>query len=171
MYHMWKLARSSTIHRPQWIRVCLSFWIRLCLFIYLLDCMHVSKFYQFSPHPPLSPLVWNSKKFAVLNKKLSFPEWFPTIHGHVTTGALHGNGGWHAPPGVTSERRLARSTRRYIGTALRGVSVFTFISVVCCLYVTFLLPLQPHTIAQNWSGPIKLGPTCLIILLIFSSTF
>ena len=26
-------------------------------------------------------------------------------YGHVTTGALHGNGGWHAPPGVTSERR------------------------------------------------------------------
>ena len=82
-------------------------------------------------------------------------------YGHVTTGGLHGNGGWHAPPGVTSERRLARSTRRYIGTALRGVSVLTFLYVVCCLYVTFLLPLQPHTIGQNWSGPIKLGPTCI----------
>merc|ERR1711873_368638 len=78
--------------------------------------------------------------------------FFSTSH-HVTTGALHGNGGWHAPPGVTSERRLARSTRIYIGTALRGVSVFTFLSFVCCLYVTFLLPLQPHTIGQTWSGP------------------
>ena len=52
---------------------------------------------------------------------------------HVTTGALHGNGSWHAPPGVTSERRLARSTRRYIGTALRGAlySLSYLLFVVC----------------------------------------
>merc|ERR1712243_414137 len=38
------------------------------------------------------------------------------------------------PPGVTSERRLARSTRRYIGTALRGalysLSPYCFIIIV-----------------------------------------
>ena len=37
-------------------------------------CLSVGKYYHLSPHPPLSPLVWNSKKFAVLNKKLLFPE-------------------------------------------------------------------------------------------------
>ena len=37
------------------------------------------------------------------------------------------------PPGVTSERRLARSTRRYIGTALRGAlySLSYLLFVVC----------------------------------------
>ena len=42
-------------------------------------------------------------------------------------------GGWAAPPGVTSERRLGRSTRRYIGTALRGAlySLSYLLFVVC----------------------------------------
>merc|ERR1711955_198545 len=38
------------------------------------------------------------------------------------------------PPGVTSERQLARSTRRYIGTALRGAlySLSYLLFFVCC---------------------------------------
>ena len=44
------------------------------LLVYLIVCLSVGKYFHISPHPPLSPLVWNSKKFAVLNKKLSFPE-------------------------------------------------------------------------------------------------
>ena len=40
---------------------------------------------------------------------------------------------WPTPPGVTSERRLARSTRGYIGTALRGAlySLSYLLFVVC----------------------------------------
>ena len=38
-------------------------------FVYLIDCVSVGKYYHFSPHPPLSPLVLNSKKFAVMNPK------------------------------------------------------------------------------------------------------
>ena len=48
--------------------------------------------------------------------------------------------------------------------AYRG-SVLTFLSVVCCLYVTFLLPQEPHTIGQTWSGPIKSWPSLLIKFL------
>ena len=33
---------------PQRIRVCLSLWIQC-----VLDCFLVSKYYHFSPHPPL----------------------------------------------------------------------------------------------------------------------
>ena len=43
-------------------------------FVCLIVCLFVSKYSNLSPHPPLSPLVWNSKKFAVLNKKKSFRE-------------------------------------------------------------------------------------------------
>ena len=50
---------------------------------------------------------------------------------------------------------MVKSNSRYIGTAIRGT-----LYLLCYLYVTFLLPLQPHTIGQTWSGPIKLGPTC-----------
>ena len=39
--------------------------IRLCL----LDCLLVSKYSNFSPHPPLSPLLLISKKFTVMNPK------------------------------------------------------------------------------------------------------
>ena len=37
--------------------------------LYLIDCVCVGKYYHFSPHPPLSPLVLISKKFAVRNPK------------------------------------------------------------------------------------------------------
>jgi len=40
---------------PQRIRVCLSCWIQYSLF----DCLFVGKYYHFSPHPPLTPLVLN----------------------------------------------------------------------------------------------------------------
>ena len=53
---------------------------------------------------------------------------------------------------------MVNSNNLYIGTAIRGA-----LYLLCYLYVTFLLPLQPHTIGQNWSGPIKLGPTCFKI--------
>ena len=32
---------------------------------YLIVCLCVGKYYHLSPHPPLSPLLRNSKKFAV----------------------------------------------------------------------------------------------------------
>ena len=71
---------------------------------------------------------------------------------------------------------VAHSTRRYIGTALgplhpglhrngaqRG-SVFTFLSVVCCLYVTFLLPLEraPKVLAPSlFNQTVKVYPLFL----------
>merc|ERR1712082_235933 len=71
-----------------------------------------------------------------MNRKKTLLEWpAPSLPYGKVHPALHRNG------------------------AYRG-SVLTFLYLVCCLYVTFLLPLQPHTIGQTWSGPIKLGPTC-----------
>merc|ERR1712041_15398 len=39
--------------------------------------------------------------------------------------------------------------------------------LVCCLYVTFLLPLEPHTIGQTWSGPIKSWPSLFLLRSFF----
>ena len=66
--------------------------------------------------------------------------------------ALHRNGAWPAPPGVTSERRLARSTRRYIGTALRGA---LYSLSYLFFFVTFFI-LHRHCRAGPWSQPLPL---------------
>ena len=59
---------------PQGIRVASVFEISVCvfiyLFIYLFVCLCVlGKFSNYSPHPPLSPLLLISKIFSVMNKK------------------------------------------------------------------------------------------------------
>merc|ERR1712243_451487 len=60
------------------------------------------------------------------------------------------------PPGVTSERRLARSTRRYIGTALRGALYsLSDLSPYCFIIIVRLMPIyKVYTIGQTWSGPV-----------------
>ena len=53
------LARSPTIHRPQWIR-----WPQFSK-CFLIDCLFVCKYSHFSPHPPLfdlSPLLFSYYK-------------------------------------------------------------------------------------------------------------
>ena len=77
--------RSPTIHRPQGIRWPLFLkplfvYLYICLYIYLYV---LGKFSNFSPHPPLSPLLLISKIFSVMNKKYTFPEWIP-MYWHRT---------------------------------------------------------------------------------------
>merc|ERR1711873_394040 len=50
---------ASSLEYPQRIRVVSVF--ETCV----LDCLFVGKYYHLSPHPPLSPLLRNSKKLAV----------------------------------------------------------------------------------------------------------
>merc|ERR1712243_420543 len=65
------------------------------------------------------------------------------------------------PPGVTSERRLARSTRHYIGTALRGA--LYSLSLYCFIIIVRLMPIyKVYPIGRNWSWPVMSAPACLL---------
>ena len=56
-------------------KVASVFETSVSLFVYLFTCLCVlGKFSNFSPHPPLSPLLLISKIFSVMNKKYTFPE-------------------------------------------------------------------------------------------------
>ena len=97
---------TSSLEYPERIRVVSVFETWLCLFF---SCQSAN-FLHFI-HWPANFISFHS--FQILK----YSRWI-----HFT------------PPGVTSERRLARSTRRYIGTALRGalysLSPYCFIIIV-----------------------------------------
>ena len=73
--------------------------------------------------------------------------------------ALHRNGGWPAPPGVTSERRLEGLCIHFLICCLLSVcNIFTTRRLMSIYKV--------YSIGRTWSWPVMSAPACFNIKLV-----
>merc|ERR1711873_330578 len=71
---------------------------------------------------------------------------------------LHRNGGWPAPPGITSERRLEGLCIHFVICCLLSV---------CNIFTTRrLMPIyKVYSIGRIWSWPVMSAPACFTTIL------
>merc|ERR1712082_365534 len=135
---------------------CLSDCLSVC-------SLRVSKFSHFSLfHPPLF-IQYSTEECSTVQYKAAGHRTHKTSLRVKKRFQNQCRVQWLTPPGVTSERRLARSTRRYIGTALRGA--LYSLSPYCFIIIVRLVPIyKVYSIGRTWSWPVMSAAACYYML-------